>query len=128
MGPYLPKMNALAFKTLNLLANSPRVQVGQPGESDGGHVVVAYVSHVQMTVGTHMFGAWDSEVLDQVDVQSLLPGPPPVMLMNLSMLRTVQALQRHEQPAGVYRHAMMSAIRRHLRPLHGANALDLPEI
>jgi hypothetical protein len=89
MGPYIPKMNELAFKNLGLPENSPRVQAGQPGESDGGHVMIAHVSDVKMTIGTNTFGSWNNEVLQELDVQSLLPDNPPVMLLNLSMLRKV---------------------------------------
>lgn len=89
MGPYIPKMNELAFKTLGLPENSPRVELGQPGERDGGHRMVAHVSDVKMRVGTNMFGSWKNEVLQELDVQSLLPENTPVMLLNLSMLRKV---------------------------------------
>jgi hypothetical protein len=88
MGPYIPKMNEAAFKLLGLPDKSSRVQLAEPGEVDG-HPIVARVSGVEMMVGTKVFGTWDNEVLEEVDVQSLLPNNPPVMLMNLSMLRDV---------------------------------------
>jgi hypothetical protein len=90
MGPYIPKMNALAFKTLGLPTPSPRVTPGAPGATDGGHVVVANVADVAMTVGKHMFGTWKTEVLQELDVQELLAPNTPVMLMNLTMLRKVR--------------------------------------
>ena len=89
MGPYFPKMNETAFKALGLPAQSPRVQPGQPGESDGGHVLKERVLDVKMTVGKNMFGTWKAEVLQELDVQEMLPPNTPVMLLNLSMLRNV---------------------------------------
>jgi len=89
MGPYLPKMNETAMKTLGLPAQSPRIQPPVV-PTDGGHVSKGMVQNVQMTIGTNMFGAWTTEVLEELDVQSLLPPNTPVMLLNLSMLKNVK--------------------------------------
>jgi hypothetical protein len=89
MGPYLPKMNEVAFRTLELPENSPRVQPAEPDAMDGNHMIMAHVTDVAMTIGQHMFGKWDNEVLDALEVQELFPENTPIVLVNLSMLRDV---------------------------------------
>jgi hypothetical protein len=89
MGPYLPKMNELALKALGLPEQSPRLKPPVV-PTDGGHVAKGMLENAQMTVGTNMFGEWTVEVLEELDVQSLLPPNTPVMLLNLSMLKNVR--------------------------------------
>lgn len=90
MGPYLPKINAVAWLTLGLPVQSPRLQFAPPGESDGGHVRLAEVQGVRMTIGAYPLGRWPVEVLQELNVQPLLPPKTPIMLLNLENLRHVR--------------------------------------
>lgn len=89
MGPYYPKMNERALRTLGAPADLPQVHMTDPTPIYGNHTLIANVDSVRMTVGTHMFGAWNAQVLREIDVQQLLPPDTPVMLMNLTMLQNV---------------------------------------
>ena len=96
MGPYIPKMTKAAYTLLELSATSTRVQPSKPGNQDGAF---AQVSGVQMMVGTKVFSTWDTEVVEEVGASQALPDHPPVMLMNLSMLRKVMlfnAISSHQ--------------------------------
>ncbi|HXC25479.1 MAG TPA: hypothetical protein VNU46_06150 [Gemmatimonadaceae bacterium] len=88
MGPYVPKMNRAAFDLLQVPAQSPRLHAVAPGATDGGRPVQANVD-VQIGVGTKELGTGPIEVLQDLDVQSVLPPGTPVMLWNLNMLRSV---------------------------------------
>ena len=89
MGPYYPKMNARALQALGSSTNLPKVHLTDPTPIYGNHMLIANVDSVEMTVGTRMFGAWNTQVLQEIDVQTLLPPNTPIMLMNLTMLRDV---------------------------------------
>lgn len=89
MGPYYPKMNERALQALGAPANVPSIHLTVPTPIYGDHVLIARVDKVEMTIRTHIFGAWNSEVLRELDVQQLLPPNTPIMLIDLSMLRNV---------------------------------------
>jgi len=89
MGPYRPKMNEFALKALTATTDGPKIHTTDPTPIYGDHTLIGNVDQLEMTTGSHMFGAWDTEVLLEVDVQQFLKPNTPVMLMNLSMLRAV---------------------------------------
>jgi hypothetical protein len=82
-------MNEFALKALTATADGPKIHITDPTPIYGDHTLIANVDQLEMTTGSHMFGAWDTEVLREVDVQQVLKPNTPVMLMNLSMIREV---------------------------------------
>jgi hypothetical protein len=95
MGPYYPKMNQSAVNAMGLNGGtSSRIQpipdgTNPPGYSHNGYEITKQVPDVHMTIGTNTFWTGPVQIFPVLDIENMLPAKTPVMLLNLSMLRTV---------------------------------------
>ena len=89
MGPTYIKMNQAAFALLGVPSTSPRLTpiTDDPSAAPAG--ATQYVTGVQVTVGGNQYAPGEIQIWPQVDAGQLLPNQPPVLLMNLSTLRTI---------------------------------------
>ena len=90
MGPTYLKMNQAAFALLGVPRTSPRLVpiTDDPSAAPAG--ATQYVTGVQVALpGGQQYELGQIQLWPQVSAGDLLPNHPPVLLMNLSTLRTI---------------------------------------